>query len=98
MDQSRRKKAVQRFFRSARVMVCWNSTTACSLANYEVKLARELLAEIYEREPVPAMPAKPGEQWLRLGAIDGSQFGHFQTSPCLILGRDADLFMDAEPI
>lgn len=98
MDQLARKKAARRFFRSPRRMVCSDSTIARSLAGWEIKPVRQMLGDLYESQPIQQMQVKVGQRRLRLAAIDGSQMGHFQASGCLILGRAADLFVDAEPI
>lgn len=44
------------------------------------------------------MPVRVGSQRLRLGAIDGSQFGRFLACGLLIVGPQVDLWVDAEPM
>lgn len=99
MDQFARRKAVRRLLGCPqRAMVCSDSTIERSLPGFEIQPVRAMLAQIYERQPIQAVQVKVGTQRLRLGAIDGSQFGHFLASGMLILGRDVDLWVDAEPM
>lgn len=98
MDQMAREKAVKRFFRSERPMVCSDSTIARSLAGFDLKPVRQMLGDLYESQPIQQMQMKVGAHRLRLAASDGTRRGHFEASGWLILGRAAELFLDAEPI
>ena len=99
MDQLARRRAVKRLLGCPqRAMVCSDSTLERSLPGFEIEPVRALLARIYESQPIQAVQVRVGRHRLRLGAIDGSQFGHFLACGLLILGRSADLWADAEPM
>lgn len=77
-------------------MVCSDSTIARRLAGGDLKPVRQMVGEGYQSQPI--QQRKVGAHRLGRRAIEGIPLEHFQVSGCLILGRAAHLFLDAEPI
>jgi len=99
MDQWARRPAVRRVLGWRwRARVCSDSTIERSLPGCEVGPVRALLGDLYQRQPIQALPVRVGAQRLRCGAIDGSQLGHFEVSGLMILGRQGDRWLDVDPI
>lgn len=99
MDQLARRRSVKRLMGCPeRAMVCSDSTLERSLRGFKLGWLPAVLAHLYQSQPIQAVQVKVGRHRLRLGALDGSQFGRFLACGLLILGPSVDLWLDAEPM
>ena len=96
IDQISRTKAVRNFFKVQRKMVVSDSTIFRSLSSFDFVPLHRYLKTIYLKAKQKGLcKVDVCGRELRLGCVDGSQFGTFYGSVFMLIG-ETDLFLDIE--